>query len=524
MDLEEELINFLSGFEKGPGKPRQDGTPRKLREENSALRHRNAAIVLGHFGFGSDPFLRPTLEQLAERYPGISTGERIRQIIDRTYSHRLPASPLPVAARVADVLMDRPLWLECEYLEKLQEHGLCGPLEHAIGLLAYLHSQGLAKDYAVRLPDLAKVKRSQGAGREERFIVSDEKARSLEKDLAVARKMPGQTGLARLPAVKRRGARMDLGGLADLLRHSPGVWTGTHEDDLWFCFEDRENVLVNFASKTFAIGNAFPLSELAALLTNALYRRTADNDYPPPELVERWISQSRHFNVSDGMATYTHDAGELTEIERAIIRFARGQGPVRWPQIRDHLRAAGFGDALIASSVYHSPLLLADRSGGRGNFTFTLLSEIRNVDADRPDRYALFLARLAALGTADAEDQNPSRREQAILAAWLFDGQAEARCAICARTFARQALVVTYKKKPSRCSGTERLDPHIAFPLCTFGCNYLYEHGYIVVKNGCVAPGRRATGETEHERVGQLVGLSVDPKWIEGSPGYFDIE
>lgn len=265
-----------------------------------------------------------------------------------------------------------------------------------------------------------------------------------------------------------------------------------------------------------------PVTELAPLLTNALYRRTSHHGYPPPELVERWISQSRHFTVSDGMVTYNGEAGVLTDIEEAISHFARGKGAVRWPQFRDHLRALGFGDPLINSSVYHSPLLLTDRSGGRGNFTFTLISEVKSAPARQPDRYGLFLAKLAALGSTDREGKGLSRREQAILADWVFDGQANSNCAVCGRTFARRALVVAHKKKRSRCSDTERLDPHIVFPLCTFGCDYLYEHGYITVRNGCVASGRRPTGETECERAGQLVGLNLDPKWTQGPAGYFE--
>src|SRR4051812_18008492 len=107
MDIEEELIEYLASFEKAPGKPRADGTPRKMREEDPALRERNAEIVRSHFGFGSGPHFWPTLEQIAEQYPEISTRERIRQIIDRTYSDRRPPSPLPVAARAAAALEER---------------------------------------------------------------------------------------------------------------------------------------------------------------------------------------------------------------------------------------------------------------------------------------------------------------------------------------------------------------------------------------------------------------------------------
>jgi hypothetical protein len=522
LSIEEELSEYLATLQKGAAKPRRDGSPRKIRDEDPALRERNAEIVLSHFGFGSGPQFWPTLEQIADQYPEISSRERIRQIIDRTYSDRRPTTPLPIAARAAAILDERVLWLESEYLEELQERRLCGPLEHAIGLLNYLQTQNLARAYSICLPNLTRATRTVYHQSEARFIVREDKVRALKGDLAAARKLPGQLGLARVSAVTRRGGDVDAEGLAELLRLSPDVWTGTIDDELWFFFEDRENVLVNLASKVFSIVDEVPVGQLAAVLTNALYRRSSTQGYPPAELVARWLSQSRHFTVSGPNATFNGKPGELTDIETAISRFARGKGAFRWPEVRDHLTALGFGMPLITSSVYHSPLLLADRSGGKGNMTFTLISEVDKPAAAPVDRYARFLAKLAGLGSTDREGKNISRREQAILADWIFDKDAKGSCAICRRTFARRALVVAHKKKRTRCSDTERLDPYIVFPLCTFGCDYLYEHGYITVSNGCVTAGRRATGDTEHERAGELVGLQLDPRWVQGPPRYFE--
>jgi hypothetical protein len=115
---------------------------------------------------------------------------------------------------------------------------------------------------------------------------------------------------------------------------------------------------------------------------------------------------------------------------------------------------------------------------------------------DGNDRYATFrerLRRLEDIGTSIASSTT-ARREQPILREWLFGDDNEAECAMCRRRFNIGTLVIAHKRKRLRCSEATRLDPYIVFPLCKFGCDYLYEEGYVTVTNGRFVVGKPAAG------------------------------
>jgi len=73
------------------------------------------------------------------------------------------------------------------------------------------------------------------------------------------------------------------------------------------------------------------------------------------------------------------------------------------------------------------------------------------------------------------------RTEQAYLRRLLFPG-VEARCHLCGRWFGIEFLVAAHIKKRAACSDTEKRDAHhIVIAACRFGCDELFERGYITV-------------------------------------------
>lgn len=104
---------------------------------------------------------------------------------------------------------------------------------------------------------------------------------------------------------------------------------------------------------------------------------------------------------------------------------------------------------------------------------------------------------LAALEQVDDSRTAKVRAEQGLLRDYLLDGQT-GECALCGRTFPIQFLVVAHIKKRSVCTEEEKRDfDNIVMPNCTFGCDELFERGYIgvnadgriVVSDQAPAPG-----------------------------------
>ena len=74
------------------------------------------------------------------------------------------------------------------------------------------------------------------------------------------------------------------------------------------------------------------------------------------------------------------------------------------------------------------------------------------------------------------------RREQAQLRNLLAGNRELATCALCGQEYPMGFLVAAHVKKRSICSDDERRDlRHVAMLACTFGCDALYEAGWITV-------------------------------------------
>jgi hypothetical protein len=112
--------------------------------------------------------------------------------------------------------------------------------------------------------------------------------------------------------------------------------------------------------------------------------------------------------------------------------------------------------------------------------------EIINSDCIKLDD----LVRIKELNELDELDkiiEGKVRREQKILREYLFKGKDKSNCSICGREFPINFLVAGHIKKRAKCSKEEKLDyRNIVMPVCKFGCDELYEQGYVSVKNGKV--------------------------------------
>ena len=113
------------------------------------------------------------------------------------------------------------------------------------------------------------------------------------------------------------------------------------------------------------------------------------------------------------------------------------------------------------------------------------------------------------------------RGEQRALRRVLLWGRTEAECALCGDVFPARFLWASHIKRRSVCSDDELRDiPHVAMLACVFGCDALFEDGYISVADGVLIGTGSAPEGPIGRRVAELQGRVV-PSW-ESSSAYFE--
>ena len=112
-----------------------------------------------------------------------------------------------------------------------------------------------------------------------------------------------------------------------------------------------------------------------------------------------------------------------------------------------------------------------------------IISEIfSNINVK--SRFEVFKNKLRNIkGKTDKSVEVKRRIEHDVIVDYLFGATESTECAICSKTYPNDLLVAAHIKKRALASDKERKDLNIVFPLCTLGCDSLFERGYILV--GC---------------------------------------
>lgn len=490
-----------------------------------ANKSRDAQAVLLHYGFGDIAW--PTLEQIGEQL-SIGTRERVRQVLNSTFKTKASIDDFPVL----EVSLKEIGKIDFESIpnirNRLVNFGVISPSTRIRGLLNLGNDLSAVGDYEFVDHNLNKLSRSEAEFDEKTFLGTKSAIADLKDSYKKAKTLPGLLGLASQEYLKNEvGAEaadriwrfIELGAEAEVIQDG---------DQQWYIFEGRDNTLVNNCEKISSLSSNYDIQVLADTLRNALRRRAQKYEYPTSEVIRKWIYQSKWFEVADGVASFLGSPESLTEIEEAVVQYLSGKGPSKYPPLKEHLLNLGFSKPNVDKAVTASPLVYVDKTDTRKKYTYTLISEVESTikpSIDLDERYRRFgnrLKRLLATGGPEVSRDVLLRREHSILREWLFNDKLTERCAICGKEYSVAALVTAHKKKRAYCTDSEKTDPRVVFPLCLFGCDFLYESGMVRIDNGKVVSTRKGTEHTTDVLAANAVdGNVLDKRWLEGKAYYF---
>lgn len=469
MHIEQELRNWLV-----------ENISEKRREK-----FRDIHIVLNYYGFGDLPW--PTMEEVAEKFE-IGTRERVRQIINSSFRDDVILTQLPIASSVFDAVERHNIVSISELRAELIERELASSDTTIRGILNLARDFNRCDGYDIYESSLNIVGRSEAEFNSSTFLISKDALPILKSGLQKASTLPGLLGLSRFEYLRSElGANETSERVLSFVSGSPDAVKVRAKNETWYIYENRNNTLINCCEKIFGLVDKINIDVLSSTLHNSLRRRSHKFAYPQVEVISEWIESSRWFRVNGNTVEFLGEIRALTEIEQAVVDYLSPTEFSFYPPLRDHLLSRGFTKPTIDKAVTVSPLVYVDKSGQRKTYKYSLISRAEGVGdqlTEAASRYQEFKNRLKILlvsGT-DAVGESFFRREQSILREWLLGNKSEAHCAICSERFSVSALVTAHKKRRSLCSESERVDPYLVFPLCVFGCDYLYESGALKVE------------------------------------------
>lgn len=126
-------------------------------------------------------------------------------------------------------------------------------------------------------------------------------------------------------------------------------------------------------------------------------------------------------------------------------------------------------------------------------------------------------------GDLNHQRQVEQRGEQAMLRRTLFGSQDEGTCALCGERYPVRFLYAAHIKRRSVCTEAEKRDlASIAMPACAFGCDALFESGYISVDSaGTVVASKDAVDGHAGDYAMRLESRAC-PAFHAGSKQYFE--
>lgn len=119
----------------------------------------------------------------------------------------------------------------------------------------------------------------------------------------------------------------------------------------------------------------------------------------------------------------------------------------------------------------------------------------------------IYRSNLDDIVETDKRSISHSRVEQGYLRKLLFGNRANSNCACCGLDYPTQFLTTAHIKKRSYCTKEERLNPNVVMPMCNFGCDELFEIGFISVNvDGTFYQKKKTSSKTIQKYIDSVVG------------------
>jgi hypothetical protein len=492
------------------------------------LKRRDFEVVMTYYGFRK--LVYPSIEEVAGEFQ-FSNYQRVQQIIKEKFKSKATIEQLPTVRRATGIIDGFDCILTTKLKEILATDAVISRNTSLKDVLRLSRHLSCLLDFELYNGSMRELSGTEDECHS--FLARKSNKAALAARLKKAKSLPGSLGLAKFDYLRAElGDGTDTEELIQFIRDWPDACVADFDGNEWYVIETRDQgYFINSCEKILNLGESFDLIKLADVLANSLYRRTPFYQskgyaYPGAQAISAWIVRSKWFDVEGSIARFKGRKSELPAIEADLISYLREVKVSSFSDCRNYLKAKGHGKDNIVKAVQKSPLVLVDKSAGRTKHLYKLLDLVvpcpSTTPVDRKRRYEKRLKEmLCRKGTTDSSRESFERNEQQILREYLFENLAECECAICGEIFSVSALVAAHKKKRAICTDLERTDLSIVFPLCKFGCDYLYEEGLIRVVGGKLKAVVSSNDNIETKRAKFLEGRRISEKWISSDPPYF---
>lgn len=124
-------------------------------------------------------------------------------------------------------------------------------------------------------------------------------------------------------------------------------------------------------------------------------------------------------------------------------------------------------------------------------------------------------------GDLDRKASSWHRKEQSKARKYLLKGKSVGSCQLCGLLMNSDFLIAAHIKRRSECQDNEKRDINgVVMLACKFGCDYLFEVGYIGVQNGVLEKSTKLNDPKAISYISSFVGRSIEVK--ESQKKYFD--